>query len=238
MSDAARNADAAEVARFNALASRWWDPAGEMRLLHRMNPARFAFINERAALAGARALDIGCGAGLLSEALAQAGAEVTGVDLAEDALAVARLHQVESGLPGIVYQRASAEELAATRPAAFDVVTCLEVLEHVPDPASMVAAVARLLRPGGNAFFSTINRNPFAYLVTVFGAEYLLGMLPRGTHDYARFIRPSELAGFVRRAGLVLDDLAGLAFQPATGGFALAEDVRVNYLAHCRRPAS
>jgi 2-polyprenyl-6-hydroxyphenyl methylase/3-demethylubiquinone-9 3-methyltransferase len=238
MIDAGRNADAGEVARFNTLASRWWDPAGEMRMLHRMNPARVAFIRERAVLAGARVLDVGCGAGLLSEALAQAGAEVTGIDLAEDALAVARLHQCESGLTAIVYERASAEELAASRPGAFDVVTCLEVLEHVPDPSSTVAAVAHLLKPGGHAFFSTINRNPFAYLVTVLGAEYLLGMLPRGTHDYARFIRPSELDGFLRRAGLLLEDLAGLAFEPATGGFALAEDVRVNYLAHCRRPTS
>jgi 2-polyprenyl-6-hydroxyphenyl methylase/3-demethylubiquinone-9 3-methyltransferase len=238
MTAPAGNADAAEVARFNALASRWWDPAGEMRMLHRMNPVRTAYIEERAPLPGARVLDVGCGAGLLCESLARAGATVTGIDLAEDSLAVARLHRAESGLPDIAYERAAVEDLAATKPGTFDVVTCLEVLEHLPDPASAVAAAARLLRPGGHAFFSTINRHPLAYVVTVLGAEYVLGMLPRGTHDYARFIRPSELDRWARHAGLALGDVAGLSLDPATMGFRLTGDVRVNYIAHFRRPAS
>lgn len=236
MNGPAANADDAEVTRFNALASRWWDPAGEMRLLHRMNPARVGFIAGRCTLQGARCVDVGCGAGLLSEALARAGASVTGIDLAGDSLEVARLHQLESGLDGIRYLRATAEELAATAAGTYDVVTCLEVLEHVPDPASTVAACARLARPGGAVFFSTINRNAASYLVTVLGAEYLLGIVPRGTHDYARFIRPSELDGWARQSGLVLEELAGLE-PDATGGFRLGASVRVNYLAHCRKPA-
>lgn len=237
MSDPGRNADAGEVTRFNALANRWWDPAGEMRLLHRMNPVRVAFIAARARLDGARCLDVGCGAGLLSEALAQAGASVTGIDLAADSLAVARLHQLESGLDGIRYLQTTAEELAATEPGSYDIVTCLEVLEHVPDPASTVAACARLLRPGGAAFFSTINRNLAAYLVTIVGAEYLLGVLPRGTHDYARYIRPSELDAWTRPSGLVLEDLAGI--EPSgTDDFRIGDSVRVNYIAHCRKAAS
>jgi 2-polyprenyl-6-hydroxyphenyl methylase / 3-demethylubiquinone-9 3-methyltransferase len=233
MSGPAANADAAEVTRFNALASRWWDPAGEMRPLHQMNPVRVAFIAARAALPGARCLDVGCGGGLLSEALARAGATVTGIDLAADSLEVARLHQAESGLAGIRYLRSTAEDLGATEAGAYDVVTCLEVLEHVPDPASTIAACARLVRPGGDVFFSTINRNAAAYLVTVVGAEYLLGILPRGTHDYARFIRPSELDGWARQAGLELLDLAGLEPE-GRGGFRLGASVRVNYIAHCR----
>lgn len=230
-------ADAAEVARFNALASRWWDPAGEMRLLHRMNPVRMSFISERAPLAGTRCLDIGCGGGILCETLAHESADVTGIDLAGDSLAVARLHQVESGLQNIHYRQLAAEELANTEAGSFEVVTCLEMLEHVPDPPSTISACCRLTRPGGHVFFSTINRNPKAYAVTVLGAEYLLGLLPRGTHDFTRFIRPSELDEWARRAGLVLEDLAGLVLEPASGGFALGQDVGVNYIAHFRRPS-
>ncbi len=236
MSTPGANADAAEVARFNALANRWWDPAGEMRLLHRMNPVRVAYIVERALIPDARVLDIGCGAGLLCEALARAGATVTGIDLADDSLAVARLHQLESGLHRVDYRLASAEEIATAQPESFDVVTCLEVLEHLPDPSSAIAASARLVRPGGDVFYSTINRNPKAYLMAVVGAEYLLGVLPRGTHDFTRFIRPSELDHWARRAGLVLNNLAGLIFDPASGGFTLGRDVQVNYIAHFRRP--
>lgn len=236
MSDAILNADAAEVTRFNALATRWWDPAGEMRPLHQMNPVRVTFIAARAQLRGARCLDVGCGAGLLSEALARAGASVTGIDLAADSLAVARLHQVESGLEDIRYLHCTAEDMAASEPGSYDVVTCLEVLEHVPDPASTIAACARLLRPGGAAFFSTINRNLAAYMVTIVGAEYLLGVLPRGTHDYSRYIRPSELDDWARQAGLALEDLAGIEVA-GKDGFRIGDSVRVNYIAHCRRVA-
>jgi 2-polyprenyl-6-hydroxyphenyl methylase/3-demethylubiquinone-9 3-methyltransferase len=231
----ARNADAAEVARFNALASRWWDPAGEMRLLHRMNPVRAAYIAARTQLAGRRCLDVGCGAGILTETLARAGAEVTGADLAEDSLTVARLHLAESGLSGVRYCLASAEELAAREPATYDVVTCLEVLEHLPDPASAIAACARLLRPGGDAFFSTINRNARAWTVAVLGAEYLLGALPRGTHQYRSFIRPSELDRWARRHQLAMQDLTGLHFDVISGQFHLTADVGVNYLVHYRK---
>lgn len=235
MSVAPANADAAEVARFNALASRWWDPEGEMRMLHRMNPVRLAYIAARAPLAGARCLDVGCGGGLLSEALAREGADVTGIDLAEDSLEVARLHQAQSGVSGLRYQRAAAEDMARAQPAAYDVVTCLELLEHVPDPASVVTACASLARPGGRVFFSTLNRTPVAYLVAVLGAEYLLGLLPRRTHDFTRFIRPSELDQWGRQAGLELQDLAGLQTDAAGGSVSLGADVRVNYIACFRR---
>ncbi len=235
MSSRSINADAAEVARFNALASHWWDPAGEMRFLHRMNPVRMSYIATRTTLHSARCVDVGCGGGILSEALARAGATVTGIDLAEDSLGVARLHQIESALPNLVYRRIAAEELAAAEPGAFDIVTCLEMLEHVPDPASAIAACASLVRPGGDVFFSTINRNARAWLTAVVAAEHLLGLLPRGTHDYNRFIRPSELDRWARQAGLELEDIAGLVPDPATAGFALGPNVSVNYVAHFRR---
>lgn len=234
MSIPAANADPAEVTRFNALASRWWDPAGEMRLLHRMNPVRVGYIRERTSLTPARCLDVGCGGGLLSEALAREGATVTGIDLAEDSLTVARLHQFESGLDTLDYRRITVEELAAAEPAHYDVVTCLEMIEHVPDPGSVVRACATLVRPGGDVFFSTLNRTPKAWLIAVLGAEYVAGILPRGTHDFSRFIRPSELDAWARPAGLSLRDITGLL--PAAGGqFRLGRDVQVNYITHFRR---
>ncbi len=236
MNAASRNADPAELARFNRMASRWWDENGEMRLLHRMNPVRLGFIRERARLAGARCLDVGCGAGILCEGLARDGARVTGIDLAADSLAVARLHQAESGLTHINYLAATAEELATAEPGSYDVVTCLEMLEHVPEPASVVASCARLVRPGGDLFFSTINRTPKGYLLAIVAAEHLLGLLPRGTHEFDRFIRPSELDAWARHAGLSLADLAGFAFQPGEQTFALSPDVNANYIAHFRRP--
>jgi 2-polyprenyl-6-hydroxyphenyl methylase/3-demethylubiquinone-9 3-methyltransferase len=236
MNARAANADPAEVARFNALASRWWDPAGEMRLLHRMDPVRVSYIKQRARLAEARCLDIGCGGGILSESLAREGADTTGIDLAEDSLEVARLHQAGSGLTRLRYRKATAEELAVSKAGRYDIVTCMEMLEHVPDPAAVIGDCARLVRPGGEVFLSTINRSTRAWLVTVLGAEYLLGLLPRGTHDYARFIRPSEIDAWGRDAGLVLQDVSGLTLDLATGGFRLSEDVQVNFIAHLHRP--
>ncbi|MBM4196527.1 MAG: bifunctional 2-polyprenyl-6-hydroxyphenol methylase/3-demethylubiquinol 3-O-methyltransferase UbiG [Gammaproteobacteria bacterium] len=235
MSAGNSNSDSVEIGGFNRLADRWWDPAGEMRYLHRMNPVRLAFIAGHARLGGARIVDVGCGAGLLSESLALAGAEVLGIDLAEDLLAVARLHQQEGAVAHLRYERDTAEALAERSPAAFDAVTCLEMLEHVPDPAAVVAACARLLRPRGTAFFSTINRNAAAWMVTVAAAEYLLGVLPRGTHEYSRFIRPSELARMARAAGLELQDMKGLLPDEAGGDFRLGEDLSVNYIASFRR---
>jgi len=232
----APNVDPGELARFDTYAARWWDPQGEFRTLHRINPLRLEYIAARAPLRGARVLDVGCGGGLLAEALAAAGARVTGIDMAEASLSVAKLHLLESGLE-VDYRRTTAEELAAESPGAFDVVTCLEMLEHVPDPDSVIRACATLVRPGGHVFFSTLNRNPKSYLLAVIGAEYLLGLLPKGTHDYRKFIRPSELERAARRAGLSLRDLTGLHYDPLTGGFRLGGDVDVNYLAHCRRPA-
>lgn len=231
------NADAAEVARFNALASRWWDPQGEMRLLHRMNPVRLAYIRERASLAGQRCLDVGCGAGLLCESLAREGADVTGIDLADESLIVARLHLSETGINNVTYRRATAEDMASANPGAYDIVTCLEVLEHVPDPASTIAACAQLARPGGHLFFSTINRNPGSYLVTVLGAEYLLGLLPKGTHDYERFIKPSELAHWCRQAGLQLLEFKGMTYNPLTQEYRLGQNCDVNYALCCARDA-
>ncbi|MEQ6917493.1 bifunctional 2-polyprenyl-6-hydroxyphenol methylase/3-demethylubiquinol 3-O-methyltransferase UbiG [Halomonas aquatica] len=231
----AGNVDQAEIAKFEALADRWWDPHGEFKPLHDINPLRLDFIDARAGLAGRRVLDVGCGGGILTEAMAHRGADVTGIDLGEAPLAVARLHARERGIT-LDYRRISAEDMAEEHPGEFDVVTCLEMLEHVPDPASVVRACASLVKPGGQVFFSTLNRNPKAYALAVLGAEYLLRMLPRGTHDYSRFIRPSELAGWCREAGLELCEQNGLAYHPLTRRYSLStSDVSVNYLMHCRR---
>ena len=229
------NVDPAELAKFSALAHRWWDPTSEFRPLHEMNPVRLAHIERVAGgLQGKRVVDVGCGGGILAEAMAARGARVTGIDLAEKPLKVAMLHALESGAT-IDYRLMPAEDLAAQEPAAFEVVTCMELLEHVPDPASTVAACARLVRPEGHVFFATINRNPRSFLFAILGAEYVLRLLPRGTHEYARFIRPSELAAFARSAGLALEDLTGVTYNPLTRAFALAADVGVNYIAACRK---
>ena len=231
-----RNADPGELAKFDALASRWWDPKGEFRPLHEMNPLRVGYIDERATLAGKRCVDVGCGGGLLSEALARHADSVLGIDLAPAPLEVARLHAAGEALDNLEYREISAAELAAEQAGQFDLVTCLEVLEHVPDPAALVASLAELVRPGGHVVLSTLNRTPRAFALAIVGAEYLLGLLARGTHEYERFIKPSELAGWARTAGLELSDLRGIEMQPG-GGFRLGSSVDVNYLAHFRRPA-
>ena len=228
------NVDAGEIAKFEALAQRWWDPAGEFRPLHELNPLRLAFIMERATLAGARVLDVGCGGGILAEAMAHEGAKVLGIDLAQAALQVAQLHALESGAQ-LEYRLASPEALAADSPGTFDVVTCMEMLEHVPEPDRVLAAIATLLRPGGHLFVSTINRNLKAFLLAIVGAEYLLRLLPRGTHDYARFIRPSELASWARGSGLKVVDVAGVEYNPITRRFLQSDDAAVNYLMHLTR---
>jgi 2-polyprenyl-6-hydroxyphenyl methylase/3-demethylubiquinone-9 3-methyltransferase len=228
------NADPAELEKFSNLAHRWWDPQGEFRPLHEINPLRLEWIDRHAQLAGKDVLDVGCGGGILAEAMARRGARVTGIDLSEKGLRVAQLHLLESHL-SVSYEHAMAEEFAAEHPGAFDVVTCMELLEHVPEPESMVAACARLLRPGGQAFFSTINRNPKAYLFAVIGAEYVLKLLPKGTHDYMRFIKPSELARWSRGAGLRPDELVGMTYNPLTRVYRLGRDCDVNYLLRCSR---
>jgi len=231
-----QNADPAELAKFGELAHRWWDPQGEFRPLHELNPLRLGWIDSLAPLAGKRVLDVGCGGGILSEAMARMGATVTGIDLSEKPLKVAQLHLLESGLE-VEYLGISAEEMAEKNPGRFDIVTCMELLEHVPEPPSTVAACARLTRPGGRVFFSTINRNPKAYLFAVVGAEYLLKLLPRGTHDYARFIKPSELSRWSREAGLEPLQLKGMTYNPLTNQYRLGEDCDVNYSMCCEKNA-
>jgi 2-polyprenyl-6-hydroxyphenyl methylase/3-demethylubiquinone-9 3-methyltransferase len=229
------NVDPAEIARFEKVAARWWDPNGEMAPLHAINPVRTRYIEQAAGgLRGKRAVDVGCGGGLLSEALAARGADVLGLDLAEDVLEVARRHARQSKL-AVDYRAVAAEALAAERPAAFDLVTCLEMLEHVPDPSAVVAACGQLVRPGGTVVFSTINRNPKAYALAIVAAEYLLRLIPRGTHDYARLIRPSELDRWVRAAGLEVVEIRGLTYNPLTRSAQLSDDVDVNYLMHCEK---
>ena len=228
------NVDQAEIGKFDDLAHRWWDPQGEFKPLHDINPLRLEWIERHASLAGKSVLDVGCGGGILAESMARLGARVTGIDLSEKALRVATLHLHQSKLE-IQYQKTSVEEFAALHAGAFDVVTCMELLEHVPEPPAMVAACARLVRPGGHVFFSTINRNPKAYLFAVIGAEYVLGLLPRGTHDYQRFIKPSELARWSREAGLRTEELLGMTYNPVTRHYSLGRDCDVNYLVRCLR---
>lgn len=234
--DATENVDPAERQRFDRMAASWWDPEGDSRPLHELNPARLRFVRERVSLDGAALVDVGCGGGIFAESLAAAGARVTGLDVAPKALAVARLHLHESGL-SVDYLERTAETHAATAPAAADVVTCMEMLEHVPDPQSVIDACAAMLRPGGHAFFSTINRTPAAFGLAIVGAEHLARLLPVGTHRYDRFIRPSELTGALRRAGLIPRDVVGLHYNPLTRTARLGGSVAVNYLVHAERPA-
>ncbi len=227
------NADPAEIAKFEALASRWWDPQSEFKPLHEINPLRLDYIERHAGgLDGKQVLDVGCGGGILSESMATLGAQVTGIDMGEAPLQVARLHGLESGV-SVDYQRSTAEAFAEQHPGRFDVVTCMEMLEHVPDPASVIRACATLVKPGGVVIFSTINRNPKAYLLAIVGAEYLLRMLPRGTHDYDKFIRPSELESWARHASLKMRNLTGMSYNPLSKQYSLGRDLAVNYLACC-----
>ncbi|PKO46922.1 MAG: bifunctional 3-demethylubiquinol 3-O-methyltransferase/2-polyprenyl-6-hydroxyphenol methylase [Betaproteobacteria bacterium HGW-Betaproteobacteria-22] len=230
------NADSLELQKFSELAHKWWDKNSEFKPLHDINPLRLDYIDAQVGLKGKRVLDVGCGGGILSESMFFSGADVTGIDLGEKALNVAKLHQFESGAK-VDYQLISVEQLAKESPASFDVVTCMEMLEHVPHPASVVAACASLVKPGGSVFFSTINRNPKAYLYAVIGAEYVLNLLPKGTHDYAKFIKPSELSSWVRNAGLDLAGLRGMTYHPIKQYYALCDDVSVNYLMHTRLAA-
>ncbi|MDD2884689.1 MAG: bifunctional 2-polyprenyl-6-hydroxyphenol methylase/3-demethylubiquinol 3-O-methyltransferase UbiG [Dechloromonas sp.] len=228
------NADPAELDKFGELAHRWWDPNSEFKPLHDINPLRIDWIDQSLSLRGKRILDVGCGGGLLSEGMAARGAHVTGIDLSEKPLGVAKLHLLESGQQ-VDYRLIAVEQLADDMPASFDAVTCLEMLEHVPNPASVVSACARLVKPGGQVFFSTLNRNPKAYLFAVIGAEYLLNLLPKGTHDYAKFIKPSELARWAKHAGLEPDELIGMQYNPLFKEYSLGKDSSVNYLMRTRR---
>ena len=230
------NADPAELAKFSDLAHRWWDKEGEFRPLHDINPSRLAWINGLSPLAGASVLDVGCGGGILADAMARSGAAVTGIDLAAKALRVAQLHALEAQTVGVTYREISAEGLAAEQAGSFDTVTCMEMLEHVPDPASVVRACASLVKPGGWVYFSTLNRSPKSFLFAIVGAEYLLNLLPRGTHDYAKLIRPSELATYCRAAGLELQHTRGMAYNPLTRRTRLNDDAGVNYLFATRKP--
>lgn len=230
------NADPQELAKFSELAHRWWDPDSEFRPLHQINPLRLEWIDRLSPLKGRRALDVGCGGGILADAMARRGAAVLGIDLAGKALKVAQLHALEAGTPSIQYREIAAEALAEEQPGQFDVVTCMEMLEHVPDPASVVRACATLAQPGGHLFFSTLNRNPKSFLFAIVGAEYILKLLPRGTHEYARFIRPSELARWCREAGLELVATRGMEYNPLTRRYWMSEDTSVNYLFACRKP--
>ena len=235
MSHTAQNVDPAEIAKFEALASRWWDPNSEFKPLHDINPLRLNYIEQHSGgLAGKKVIDVGCGGGLLSEGMARRGAEVTGIDMGEAPLTVAKLHLYESQQT-VDYQQSTAEAFAEKHPGEYDVVTCLEMLEHVPDPASIIAACAKLVKPGGQLFFSTINRNAKAYTFAIVGAEYLLKMLPKGTHEYQKFIKPSELSQWCRQAGLTARDITGMSYNPFTREYKLGNDVDVNYLIYCNR---
>ena len=229
------NADPLELQKFSELAHRWWDPTSEFRPLHEINPLRLEWINALVPLAGKRVVDVGCGGGILAESIAKKGATVTGIDLSEKALKVADLHSLESGVQ-VRYELISAEDLAAREAGQYDVVTCMEMLEHVPDPSAVVKACATLVKPGGHVFFSTINRNPKSYLFAIIGAEYVLRLLPRGTHDYAKFIKPAELSQFARAAGLEVKSIKGMTYNPITKIYSLNQDTDVNYLIACTRP--
>jgi len=237
MSTKTHNVDPAELAKFQDLASRWWDASSEFKPLHQINPLRLDWIGERVELSGSRVLDVGCGGGILAESMSHKGADVLGIDLAEAPLAVARLHAMETGAT-LAYQEISAEDCAAEQPGSFDTVTCLEMLEHVPDPASTVAACAALVKPGGRVFFSTLNRNPKSWLFAIVGAEYVLRLLPRGTHDWQKFIKPSELGNYCREAGLQVDEIIGLTYNPLTRHYKLEKDVDVNYMICASRIAT
>ena len=230
------NVDKSEIARFEALANRWWDREGEMKALHDINPLRANYIDGFSPVAEKTLLDIGCGAGILSEAMAQRGAVVTGLDMGQEPLNIAKLHLHESNLD-IEYQQSTAESYAAKYPNAFDIVTCMEMLEHVPDPASVIKACAALCKPGGDIFFSTINRNPKSYIMAIIGAEYLLNMVPKGTHSYEKLIRPSELTTWLREAGLIANDITGMEYNPLTSLYRLSDNTDVNYLIHAKKPA-
>jgi len=229
------NVDPAELAKFGALAARWWDRNSEFKPLHDINPLRLDYIDRLVGLSGKTVLDVGCGGGILAESMAIRGATVTGIDLSEKPLKVAKLHLLESGVQ-VEYQLVSAEQLAAERPASFDCVTCMEMLEHVPDPPAIIRACAALAKPGGQLFFSTLNRNPKSFLFAIVGAEYVLNMLPKGTHEYARFITPAELTAAVRAAGLIPGELTGMTYNPFSRRYALGRDVDVNYWIACRKP--
>jgi len=230
------NVDLQEIAKFEALASRWWDHNGEFRPLHEINPLRANFIDQHSPVAGKRLVDVGCGGGILAESMAQRGAVVTGIDMGEAPLSVARMHGLESGVE-VNYRQSTAEDLAAEEAETYDIVCCLEMLEHVPDPGAVIAACAALARPGGSLYFSTINRNAKAFAFAIVGAEHILKLLPAGTHEYAKFIKPSELAGWLREAGLVLESMTGLTYNPLTGNYRLNDrDVGVNYMARASKP--
>jgi 2-polyprenyl-6-hydroxyphenyl methylase/3-demethylubiquinone-9 3-methyltransferase len=231
------NVDPQEIAKFEALASRWWDRSSEFRPLHEINPLRANYIDRHSPVAGQQLVDVGCGGGILAESMAQRGATVTGIDMGEAPLSVARLHQLESGVD-VRYLQSTAEDLAEQEPCSFDVVCCLEMLEHVPDPASVIDACAALAKPGASLYFSTINRNPKAFMFAIVGAEHILQLLPAGTHEYAKFIKPSEMAGWIREAGLVLEDMTGLTYNPITKAYRLnPRDVSVNYMLRATKPA-
>ena len=235
MTTSQHNVDANEINKFAALAARWWDPHSEFKPLHEINPLRLNYIERRAGLSKKRVIDVGCGGGILSEAMAQRGAQVLGIDMGEAPLAVARLHKHESAVE-VDYRHATAEQLAQEQPAQFDIVTCMEMLEHVPDPASVIQACATLVKPGGHVFFSTLNRNPKSFLFAIVGAEYVLNLLPKGTHEYRKFIKPSELDNWARAAHLQMRELTGMTYNPFTKRYSLGYDVAVNYLVHCQKP--
>jgi 2-polyprenyl-6-hydroxyphenyl methylase/3-demethylubiquinone-9 3-methyltransferase len=235
MTEDTLNADPAELAKFSELAHRWWDPDSEFRPLHQINPLRLDWIESYGSLAGKRVLDVGCGGGILSDSMARKGATVVGIDLAKKPLRVAQIHAIEAQTPNVEYREVSAEALASAEPESFDMVTCMEMLEHVPDPSSVVRACSRLVKPGGMVFISTINRNPKSFLFAIVGAEYVLNLLPRGTHEYMKFIRPSELASYCRSAGLELAGSRGMEYNPVTGRYRLSSDTSVNYLLATRK---